>query len=117
MPRLFVSLLAQAINAQNCWSGIPLEVSDRVLPQGQLANVTIPIGFNGRQLPKMASYGMADPKWVVASKYFRKVSKRRPQLLQYFGKRPSTCSRIWRMTSASFTIPFQVISRLLVYFL
>ena len=61
MPRLVVSFLAQAIKIQSCLSGIPLEVSVSVFPQGQVASVTIPIGFTGRQSPDIASYGMAGP--------------------------------------------------------
>ena len=50
---------------------MPWDERARVLLQGQLAYVSSPIGFKGFQLPASASYGMAELRCLVVSRYSR----------------------------------------------
>src|ERR1039458_7556203 len=94
MPRRFVSMLAQFNNRQSRTSGMPSELSASVVPQGQLASVTVPIGCSGFQSSISASCGMGGPTCSVTRRYSRSVANRRLQLEQTLGNCPSKWARI-----------------------
>lgn len=86
------SLFAQANSSTSCAEEIPFEPIAKVVPHGQFASDSGPIGSTGIS-PLMSSYRTGVERWVVAFRYSRSESNRRPHFGQTLGNRPSMYDR------------------------